>query len=351
MITKRSLKKENDNLKEQLQDLNNYISNGSWFAANEQIKAQSEKAKLTWANIDSELNDVDKEILNYTGDTVPQKYFIYWQYCIYFTNIFKYETNSAYMNSQIKKMLSIGFFNGKAGLYYNDITKRWQAVAVNRVHTTPYGTIRGYDISLTYNFNITDGDDVKRTQDEYMRYVPARKLVYYQMKQHGFSCWVWLRELVNIQERMLKQITVCNLIDNKIIGVSVENKTDLIGMLKNYLNPYKWFIKYRDSNSLTKDIKFLNKDNANVDISLKYLEIYRQTMGVYKDMYGIRNNLDFKKERNLTGEINATQQWFDIVEGELTEQFALFVERLSENPLYTGEIIYDTSKFTDNRRI
>lgn len=351
MTTKRSLRKENESLKDELMNLNNFISNGNWSAVNEILKAQAEKAKLTWSNVDAELNDVDKEILTYTDSTVPQKYFIYWQYCNYFTNIFKYETNSSYMNSQIKKMLSIGFFNGKAGLYYNEVTQRWQAVAVNRIHTTPYGIVRGYDISLTYNFNITDATNDGRTSDIYMKYVPAKKLVYYQMKQHGFSCWVWLRELVEIQERMLKQITVCNLIDNKIIGIGVENKTDLIGMLKNYLNPLKWFVKYRDSNSLTRDIKFLNQDNNNNDISLKYLEIYRQTMGIYKDMHGIRNNLDFKKERNLTGEINATQQWFDILENELTDQFVLFVERLRENPLYIGEINYDASDFTNNRRI
>lgn len=334
------------NLEQMLLDPNSWMSGGGLFAMNEQLKAQGEKQRLTWKEMYEELEGVDADIQSYTNNLVTPKYFLFWNLCNYYTNLFQYNTNNVDLNNEIKKMLTIGFFNGKAALYFNPVSDRWQAVAIENINYTRYGTVKGYRINL--HFDIENGDLGNYNPDYTITNVEPNRIVYYQTKQHGFSCWVWLREFINTQQQLLNQISVSNLINNKIIGFELSNKDDSKSAIKSFLNPTRFFFYTRKEASLSKMIKFVSEFN-DVSISERYLEIYRQTIDIYKDMYGIRNNTDYKKERNVSDEVNATQQWFDVLENELFTQFRLFVQRFNQNIHSKERIEFTNDLITSNK--
>lgn len=327
---------------------NQYISGGNLFQMNEQAKAIEEKEKLSWNGEpigEGDVDSIDKEIANTTRDTTPYKYYQYIQLCNYFINLYKYKCSNVSLLEQIKKMQMIAFFNGTAGLYKVPTLNKWIAVSIDSISSNEYDELEEVTINTKYIF------DDKKERDEY--YTPDKKynrvlrkedledLVIYKMRSNGASCWVWAREYINNQNRLLNQISVCSLINNKIIAFVMDSKNDNKKSLLSFLKPNRFWIYTRNSNKMNDSIKILN-DMLDTDVTVKYLDIYRQTMDIYNDYLGIRNNTEYKKERNTVDEVNAEQGWFDCIEYEFYFNFFVFIEKFNEKS--SDKVILDEFK-------
>lgn len=315
---------------------NQFISGGNLFQMNEQAKAIEEKEKLEWNGEPIDDQDtvvLDNQIANTTKHTTPYKYYQYIQLCNYFINLYKYECEDVELLEQIKKMQMIAFFSGRAGLFRLPIKNKWVAVSIESTKTNDYDELEEVTINTKYIFDENVERDGTYTPDKKYNRVLQNEdlndLVIYKMRNNGASCWIWAREYINVQNQILNQISVCSLVNNKLIAFVMDSKNDNKKSLLSFLRPNRFWIYTRQSNKMNDSIKIL-KDIIDTDITVKYLDIYRQTMDVYSDYLGIRNNTEYKKERNTVDEVNAEQGWFDAIEYEFYFNFYLFVEKFNK---------------------
>lgn len=127
--------------------------------------------------------------------------------------------------------------------------------------------------------------------------------------------------------QLLKQVIVCSLINNKIIEIQQDKKTDNVkSLLENFIKPLKfWYIKRRLA-SLDSSIKVVENVDGLIEVTSKYLEIYDGMLDAYYHLFGIRNNVDYKKERNVSSEVQASQSFFDRMENEYLKMFKIFMK-------------------------
>ncbi|MBR2870896.1 MAG: hypothetical protein IKB98_05940, partial [Clostridia bacterium] len=100
--------------------------------------------------------------------------------------------------------------------------------------------------------------------------------------------------MIEIQMQLLKQVIVCSLINNKIIEIQQDKKTDNVkSLLENFIKPLKfWYIKRRLA-SLDSSIKVVENVDGLIEVTSKYLEIYDGMLDAYYHLFGIRNNVDY----------------------------------------------------------
>lgn len=325
---------------------NQYISGGNAFVVSEQNKANLEKLSLTWNPPNKEQtedtfsdDDVETILTNTTKKTTPYIFYQYFQLCNYFINKYKYSTSDNNMMRIIKKMQMIAFFNGKAGLWFNRVTQSYIPVAIVDITHNRYGMLKSVTVNSNFDFDMVkeNQEDYKHNPNYNFTITDPNDIVIYQLKNNGLSCWIWLREYVNIQHQLMGQISACSLINNKIISFSIDNKKDNKKSLLSFLNPKRFWLYTRNTNKMSENIKVLS-ELVESDITIKYLDIYRQTMDIYSDYIGIRNNTEFKKERNTVDEVNAEQGWFDALEYEIYFNLKHFIDELNSRHMTFNKV-------------
>lgn len=329
---------------------NNKISNGNMFEMYEQAKTKDEKLELSWGGEPFQTDDIDSidvETNKWLKKTTPQKYYQYYQLCSYFTNLFGYEIDDVELSQAIKKTQMIAFFNGKAGLYYSELANKYIPVSISEFKKDKYGTIQ--EIKINTNYNNANGDVNYKPNIEDEMWVNGSNVIIYKHKNNEMSCYIWCKEYVEAQQRLLNQLGVCTLISNKIISFTMSSKDDNKKSLLSFLNPSRFYIYSRHSTKLNDSVKILD-EIINSDVSLKYLEIYRQTMDIYSDYIGIRNNTEYKKERNTVDEVNAQQGWFDALEEEFYFNFKMFMEQLNKSPFTKNKVTYQQYKRSNDKQ-
>lgn len=307
-----------------------YVSGGNFYALNkklEQYEALRNLPPINGLTDDSETDNIDEQILKSVAAFIPQRIFMFWNYCQYFCNIINYEVDDNELWLELIRMQNIAFWNGMAAMYKHPIEDKWKAVAIWDLETDHNHKFKKAKISFEYNYDqqiehpdLTKDSNVFEVDD-------PEKLCIYSFKSNGYSCWVWLKEMIDVQMQLLKQVIVCSLINNKIIEIQQDKKTDNIKtILNNFIKPLKfWYIK-RKLASLESSIKVVENVDGLIEVTSKYLEIYDGIIDAYYHLFGIRNNVDYKKERNVSSEVQASQSYFDRMEQEYVKMFKIFAK-------------------------
>lgn len=317
----------------QEEKLSSYYSGGNMYDSDVELEALGEKANISLSGYSGNMKDID-DLINSTIKPLSYlDYYLLKQWCMYFTNLFRWETNDPDLDEKIKLMLYYGFFVGESALYFNPVSHRWDVVMISRKDRGFYGTLR----SVSYYYNPTFDNENWKEPQEIFTSTEVQRFVFYKFRTDALSCWVWLWPAVRIQNLLLSQINVANLISNKQIIFKVTNSNDSKKELENFINPLRFWTYGRDGISLGESIKRLT-DKEDLTVSEKYLEIYRQTTDIYHDLFGYRNNSDYKKERNVTGEVNASQSTFNNIQNEYYFNFDVFCRKLQGNMYFTGII-------------
>lgn len=332
--------------------LASYFTGGNWFDMNVALEAQHDKSKINLGNgYNDNYDDIDASI---DSTIQPFRYIDYYllkQWAMYFTNLFRWESNSYKIDEKIKKLLYYGFFNGESALYFNPVSCEWDVVLIAEKEIGFYGNIRKVRYYYTPTF-----DKNERPLPKYIfTSTDVNRFVFYKFRTDAMSCWVWLWPAVRIQNMLLNQINVANIISNKQIMLSIDNETDNKKELKTFLSPLRFWVFGRAKLKLEDSIKRLT-DQDQLTISEKYLEIYRQTIDIYHDIFGFRNNSDFKKERNVSNEVDASQSMFDNIQNEYFFNFDCFIRALQASPYFrytiknlkTKEVEPDETERSDN---
>lgn len=306
-----------------------YVSNGNFYAINKKLEQYEELRNIppiNGMNEEQNIDDIDSSILGSVKPFIPQKIFMFWNYCQYFNNIIQYEVDDPDAWIELIRMQNIAFWNGQAAMYYNPVQKEWRAVALWDVEYDHNHKFKSAKIAYEYNYD----QQIMREEyhpDNMITVDNPDHLAMYSFKSNGYSAWVWLKEMIEIQMQLLKQVIVCSLINNKIIEIQQDKKTDNVkSILENFIKPLKfWYIKRRLA-SLDSSIKVVENVDGLIEVTSKYLEIYDGMLDAYYHLFGIRNNVDYKKERNVSSEVQASQSFFDRMENEYYKMFKIFMK-------------------------
>lgn len=306
-----------------------YVSNGNFYAINKKLEQYEELRNIppiNGLNEEQNIDDIDANILGSVKPFIPGKIFMFWNYCQYFNNIIQYEVDDPDIWIELIRMQNIAFWNGQAGMYYNPVQKEWRAVALWDVEYDHNHKFKSAKIAYEYNYD----QQIMREEyrpDNLITVDNPDHLVMYSFKSNGYSAWIWLKEMIEIQMQLLKQVIVCSLINNKIIEIQQDKKTDNVkSLLENFIKPLKfWYIKRRLA-SLDSSIKVVENVDGLIEVTSKYLEIYDGMLDAYYHLFGIRNNVDYKKERNVSSEVQASQSFFDRMENEYLKMFKIFAK-------------------------
>ena len=247
----------------------------------------------------------------------------------YYCNIFPIETSNGTLNQAIQIAKRTAFIYGMSGIYKlgttfipiyfvekkfnNDgtINKCKIASAVQimgQQAQTPnvknMWTMELNEIDIVDNLAILKWDTL--SMGAWWKFLPF------------IEQWKRLLTMLNIEGYSLTKKFSLKAVDTSVI-------TKELDIFFNHEIPFT--IEHRLQGDISNKIELneLSKSNAETTPFLSYYTFWEQTW--YK-ILGRRYNADFKKERNITSEVDATQNTFDILESDVFIHHKIFVDKL-----------------------
>ena len=76
--------------------------------------------------------------------------------------------------------------------------------------------------------------------------------------------------------------------------------------------------------------RFASEDIASTKTGTDAIDYYNKLISIYYHLFGRKINNDVKKERNISSEVEASQENYDVVQSDWLNQFAIFIEELKQ---------------------
>lgn len=153
----------------------------------------------------------------------------------------------------------------------------------------------------------------------------------FKWNQQTIGAYVLILPFCRLQNMWLNQITILSMLQSKQFYIKQTLKKEDTSWVKNFLNPkYIWLI-IRKGMGLTDKIELIDNTYLLQNISVA-IDNYKKMVDIYNDLYGIKNNTDFKKERNVSDEIEASQDQFNALQNEYITNFCIFAKNLEDTP-------------------
>lgn len=351
-IIKKTLKKIK-NVFEQPQ----YNTNGNKFAVYNDLKAQEEinlntlidKQKQLRSDINS-VNSLTNAIRNIADELITDKnidpYFLLQAQADYFCGTCRFETSNTYLRRQIINIIRAAFLMGIAGMYKDVKLNNLQPVYITSMVYGVDGKLKQCRIiplnvvlsKMHETRNPIKDEDVKgwRTLNE----KECENLAIFQWGTMGYSAWINKWPFVKLQHLMLTIIIIHAFVFNKKWIYKLNNYTSITDEIKLFFDPTNPFIvNVGNMDDLTN--RFTNENVGQSGNAADVIDYYNKLIGVYYHLMGRKINNDVKKERNITSEVEASQENYDVVQSDWLNQFEIFIEELKALTGMDVEIIED----------
>lgn len=301
------------------------ISGGSFFQSKQNLKAR--ESVISSNLISKKLNESIKSYLKSENFT----YNFYWllqQQADYFTSIVSFRFNTKKLTEAIYKVIRCGVIYGKSAVYVTASGDLWP-LYINEVR---YDEISGDPIYLSASLvdNVFSQKTLAPMKNKWMIFNKPEQfnnIYIFNSSSTGFGGLIrwtpFLKQLENILKMMythsysfLKTV----LYDVKDLNF-VEKELELFFSCE---NPF--LVNLGDENLMRnkfKEFNFTETDKTN------FFDYLNQFLNTYYSLIGRRFNVDFKKERNISGEVEASQDNFDILQNELKQYIILLLEWVS----------------------
>lgn len=285
----------------------NPINDGNFFELEQKINAKEVSIK---SYMSSNLDNVGIGLWNYN----------YWEllnfHADYFTNLFKITFNDYDIDRTIYTIFRCNFLYGNVGLYKKDdkIIPVIEETATLDIDGKPL-EVNGYG---AYEVLAQAGDlkDVKKNLKTRINIKGEELQNYCRLNPdtYGFGAIVKWNKFVRSQEIMLKKINNYSHFFTRKIVYNVQDLTAANQELKNFFqNDYPFVVNANPINPTENQFVVNGFENVNSNDVFDY---YNQWIKINYELLGRRINVDFKKERNISNEVDASQSIFDTLENE-----------------------------------
>lgn len=307
------------------------LSGGNFFEISQQLKAQEtidintipQRMKMVENEYNKVMEEVNQELVNKYS---IQPYYLLQLQANYFCGTCKYECSDYKFNEVMQEVIRCAFLYGKAGIYFENgfyfpiWISRVERDITGKVKLIEYGHIwdalEAQD-GNTQNFNILTAKDKE-----------CEKIVIFKWGTLALSAWIIVWPFVLFQAMLLKMTIIQSLFYNKKLIYKISQQTRVASEIKKFFDPLNIFIWVLAEDNLSNKFEFFEQSISQNGVD--FLDYYKEVIAIYYHLFGRRLNNDVKKERNITSEVEASQENYDVVQSDWLIQFKIFVNALQE---------------------
>lgn len=318
------------------------LTNGNKYEVYNMLKNQEELDLATVESLDRQLknsvrdiNEMTAAIRRVSDYLIREKnidpYFLLQMQGDYFCNTCRFETKDRYLKRLVINVIRGAFLMGCAGIYKNITLNILEPVYITGLEYGIDGKLKSAKI-LPLDTCMQKMNQIKTelTANDFkgMREVKdCDNLAVFSWGTMGYSAWITKWPFVKLQHLFLTIIIINGFVFNKKWIYKINNFTNIADEIKLFFDPANPFIVNVGS---TEDLanRFATEEKGNSAGNSDVIDYYNKMIGVYYQLMGRKINSDYKKERNVSDEVEASQENFDVVQNDWLAQFELFIEDL-----------------------
>lgn len=318
------------------------ITNGNAYNTQENLNAQ---VNIDYANIENPRNlskatnrgtiqslknsiGGDKsKAKQYIEQRTLQTYFLLQLQANYFCNTIEFECNNNIVTEQIYKIIRGAFINGRAGMY-KTITNKLQPVGIMNKIIDSNGNAIEYTLTPIDNVINSQTAPSKNKKITSFRVKDVENVIEFNWGTAALSAWVIMLPFILQQQSLLTMLNTLSFSYLKKYVYKINDPTAINDELELFFDPTNPFIADTGISSGLNN-KFSSFDLSSAGGSQKdFIDYYNESIKIWYELFGRRNNKDDKKERNVSGEVKATQEQYNNLQNDYINQFKLFINRL-----------------------
>lgn len=316
------------------------ISHGNSYEVFQDLKAQE---KIDKSNIDTSaavIGNVNNTISNLTSkiteDHLLNEYFLLQLHANYFCGTIEYECENPTFRAAIQKLIRIAFLYGRACLWINN-ENEIGAMYISKMKTNAFGniesiTIGNGDDSLSTDALKKQGQYKGSNLVEFKKKEDIDNCIVFNWGTRGTSAWIMVWPFVKQQHMLMKMLNIQAFNYNKKFVYKIGNPSVVGKELDMYLNPANPFVTLISSEDEASN-RFESLEIKNSSTARDFVAFYREYCDIWYQLIGKQSNVDFKKERNVSNEVDASQKAILTIQYDYLIQFEIFVKNLAKHPI------------------
>lgn len=303
------------------------ITGGTFYASKHNIKA---KEQIINSNVF--VKQVDETVRKYLNSE-NFTYNLYWllhQQADYFTSIVQFRYTDKTLTENIYKVIRCAAIYGRAAIWFTS-----SGIIPYYINKVEYSPMTGKPIYMEVQLidNVFSQKEISPTFDNWLTFdinsnPNAFDNIYIMNSSScGFGGLIrWLPFLKQL-DNLLKMVYVHSYTHLKYIIYDVKEPAFIDKEIELFFNnQLPFLINIGDDTLIKNKFKEFNFTNSQKDEIFNYLEKFLNT---YYSLIGRRYNVDYKRERNITSEVEASQDNFDILQNEFKQYILLMLEWIS----------------------
>lgn len=320
------------------------MTNSNKFDVYTKMEVQEQLDKRTLEQASKQLAITDLESLSLAINEIGKKivhsknlepYFLLQYQANYFCGTCKFNCEDFLLRQNVLNVIRGAFMLGSAGLYFKD--GQHQPVSISQVEYNVDGTLKSCKIlplSMVLQKMNEYKTDVKNMEFKgiiTLNEQECKNLAIFNWGIMAYSAWITIWPFVNLQHQLLTMIIIASFVFNKKWIYRLNNMTTItkeIDLFFNQENPF--IVNLGNTDDITNRFEITDTAKSGGGGTADILDYYNKVLAAYYQILGRQVNLDVKKERNVSNEIEASQENFNVVQSDWLNQFELFIWKVKE---------------------
>lgn len=279
------------------------------------------------SSINGEISSITKKIID---DKVIQEFFLLNLHANYFCNTIKYKCEDPKMLSKIQKLIRCAYFYGKACIYAKSPTEIG-VFHIVKMETDSYDNITYLEIGdadLALDSKLSD-PEIKNTIT-----IPDDEIEHVHIFNWGtkaLSAWITTYPFVKSQHMMLQMLNIQSFSYNKKFVYKVGNKLSTLEEMSMFFDPLNIFAVVLSDEEIGNSFHTFTEEGRVTGSARDFVAFFKEYSDIWYQLLGKSSNVDFKKERNVSTEVEASQGSIETIQREWLVQFDIFVKGFNED--------------------
>lgn len=281
------------------------------------------------ARVNNMLNQIDLSNTN-LDSVVYDEYFLLLFQKNYFVNLFDIETSDDNFRKCWNLAVETAFWYGDFAIINRGISGDKESTNLIPVYVakkthTPLGDIEK-DFEYQYSSRIIPmmGDSKLQSKTPDIKHLGNLiknndDFVYGRWNTQAYGAWVWMYKFIKLQKELMYLTTGSAYLQKEILFYKINNTSTVNDEIKMIYNPKMNIIPTMGINWDKTSGELENRwmsDKLSHDPTMTINDVYDWTIQKYYELFGRKMNIDTKRERNISSEVEASQEQFDVLINE-----------------------------------
>lgn len=262
-------------------------------------------------------------------NTVYEEYYLMLFQKNYFVNLFDIETDDQEFRMAWNMFVENCFWYGDGALVNEGIkdVENGSMIVPVYIKERNYNKLGYLDKDFEYYYTaqilpmMGDSKMWKQKPDLNLKAIKNKSedYVYAKWNMQGYGAWVWMYKFIKFQRELMFLTHGSAYLQKEIMFYKINNMDTVDDEIRTLYNPKINIVPTYGvdwSSGETKLENRWNTESLSTDRSMLINEVYDWFINKYYDLFGRKYNIDSKKERNISMEVEASQEQFDVLINE-----------------------------------